>query len=134
MNDEINNVDIIEYIISEESKGLRADQAIANENIQFSRSLVQKWIKKGNITVNNKIIKPKDILNENDKVTIIPEENINSNFIKPEEIFIKVEYEDQAVVESVCKGMKSRFYDSGRYSPKHEKGVHYFHSLLSRYI
>ena len=47
---------------------------------------------------------------------------------------IKVEYEDQAVVESVCKGMKSRFYDSGRYSPKHEKGVHYFHSLLSRYI
>ena len=47
MNDEINNVDIIEYIISEECKGLRADQAIANENIQFSRSLVQKWIKKG---------------------------------------------------------------------------------------
>lgn len=98
MNDEINNVDIIEYIISEECKGLRADQAIANENIQFSRSLVQKWIKKGNITVNNKIIKPKDILSENDKVTIIPEENINSNFIKPEEIFIKVEYEDKDLI------------------------------------
>lgn len=98
MNDEINNVDIIEYIISEECKGLRADQAIANENIQFSRSLVQKWIKKGNITVNNKIIKPKDILSENDKVTIIPEENINPNFIKPEEIFIKVEYEDKDLI------------------------------------
>ena len=98
MNDEINNVDIIEYIISEECKGLRADQAIANENIQFSRSLVQKWIKKGNITVNNKIIKPKDILSENDKVIIIPEENINSNFIKPEEIFIKVEYEDKDLI------------------------------------
>ena len=98
MNDENNNVDIIDYIISEECKGLRADQAIANENIQFSRSLVQKWIKKGNITVNNKIIKPKDILSENDKVTIIPEENINSNFIKPEEIFIKVEYEDKDLI------------------------------------
>ena len=98
MNDEINNVDIIEYIISEECKGLRADQAIANENIQFSRSLVQKWIKKGNITVNNKIIKPKDILSENDKVTIIPEENNNSNFIKPEEILIKVEYEDKDLI------------------------------------
>jgi len=47
---------------------------------------------------------------------------------------IQVEYEDQAVVESVCKGMKSRFYDSGRYSPSHEKGVHYFHQLLTRYI
>jgi len=98
MNDEINNIDIIEYIISEECKGLRADQAIANKNIQFSRSLVQKWIKKGNITVNDKIIKPKDILSENDKVTIIPEENINSNFIKPEEIFIKVEYEDKDLI------------------------------------
>ncbi len=98
MNDEINNVDIIEYIISEECKGLRADQAIANENIQFSRSLVQKWIKKGNITVNNKIIKPKDILSQNDKVTIIPEENINSSFIKPEAIPIKVIYEDKDII------------------------------------
>ena len=47
---------------------------------------------------------------------------------------IQVEYEDQAVVESVCKGIKSRFYDRGRYSPDHEQGVHYFHRLLSRYI
>ena len=29
MSNEIKNIDIIEYIISEESKGLRADQAIA---------------------------------------------------------------------------------------------------------
>ena len=48
MSDEIKNTDIIEYIISEESKGLRADQAIAKLNNQFSRSLIQKWIKKGN--------------------------------------------------------------------------------------
>ena len=47
---------------------------------------------------------------------------------------IRVEYEDQAVVESICKGMRSRYYDRGRYSPNHEKGVHYFHQLLSRYI
>ena len=49
MNDEIKNNDIIEYIISEESKGLRVDQGIAKENKQFSRSLIQKWIKNGNI-------------------------------------------------------------------------------------
>ena len=47
---------------------------------------------------------------------------------------VRVEREDQAVVESVCKGMKSRYYDSGRYSPNHESGVHYFHQLLSRFI
>ena len=56
MSDEIKNTDIIEYIISEESKGLRADQAIAKLNNQFSRSLIQKWIKKGNVLVNGKKI------------------------------------------------------------------------------
>jgi len=47
---------------------------------------------------------------------------------------VRVEHEDQAVVESVYEGMRSRYYNSGRYSPKHERGVHYFHQLLSRFI
>ena len=47
---------------------------------------------------------------------------------------IQVELEDQQVVESVCRGVKSKFYSSGRYSPKHEKGVHYFHQLLSKIL
>ncbi len=45
----------------------------------------------------------------------------------------KVEREDEFVVESVHRGLKSRYYNSGRYSPSKEKGVHYFHSLLSDY-
>ena len=43
----------------------------------------------------------------------------------------KVELEDQDVVLNVQKGIKSRFYNKGRYSPRHEKGVHHFHGLLS---
>ena len=39
------NNNFIEYIISEESKGLRLDLAISNEYDQYS-SLIQKWIKK----------------------------------------------------------------------------------------
>ena len=39
----------------------------------------------------------------------------------------KVEEEDQTIVKSVQKGIKSIFYESGRYSIKYEKGVHYFH-------
>ena len=46
----------------------------------------------------------------------------------------KVEKEDQNTVQQVQKGIKSTFYDSGRYSIKHEKGVHHFHRLLARYI
>jgi choline monooxygenase len=43
----------------------------------------------------------------------------------------RVELEDQSVVQSVQKGIKSRFYSKGRYSPTHEKGVHHFHGLLA---
>lgn len=46
----------------------------------------------------------------------------------------KVEREDEYVVEGVQKGMKSRFYDTGRFSAKREKGVHYFHTLVSKYM
>ncbi len=46
----------------------------------------------------------------------------------------KVEREDEFVVESVQKGMRSRLYNTGRFSPKREKGVHYFHRLLSEYL
>ncbi len=46
----------------------------------------------------------------------------------------KVEREDEYVVESVQKGLKNRFYQSGRYSPKREKGVHQFHRLIAEYM
>lgn len=43
----------------------------------------------------------------------------------------KVEREDEYVVEGVQKGVKSRFYQAGRFSPTKEKGVHHFHLLLA---
>lgn len=46
----------------------------------------------------------------------------------------KVEREDEFVVENVHKGLQSRFYKAGRFSPTREKGVHHFHSLLARYL
>mgnify|MGYP001350960594 CR=1 FL=1 len=53
---------------------------------------------------------------------------------KEVEDLIRVEKEDQMVVNSVQKGIESIFYDRGRYSPTHEKGVHHFHRILSRYF
>lgn len=46
----------------------------------------------------------------------------------------KVEREDEFVVEGVQKGLKSRFYKAGRFSPTMEKGVHHFHSLLAKFM
>ena len=46
----------------------------------------------------------------------------------------KVEKEDEEIVEKVQLGTASRFYKSGRFSPKMEKGVHHFHSLITEFI
>lgn len=42
-----------------------------------------------------------------------------------------VEMEDEEVVEAVQKGVRSRFYRHGRYSPNREQGTHHFHTVLA---
>jgi len=42
----------------------------------------------------------------------------------------QTELEDEAVVEAVARGVRARLYRRGRYSPRHERGVHHFHRLL----
>ena len=46
----------------------------------------------------------------------------------------KVEKEDEEIVELVQKGVASRYYDKGRFSPSMEQGVHHFHRLISKFI
>ena len=46
----------------------------------------------------------------------------------------KVEKEDEEIVELVQKGVSSRYYEKGRFSPSMEKGVHHFHRLISEFI
>jgi choline monooxygenase len=46
----------------------------------------------------------------------------------------QVEMEDEEVVQQVQRGMQSRFYDRGRYSPSKERGVHHFHRLLCEFM
>jgi choline monooxygenase len=43
----------------------------------------------------------------------------------------KVEVEDQGIVEATQRGVASRVYDRGRYSPTKETGVHHFHRMLT---
>lgn len=46
----------------------------------------------------------------------------------------RVEHEDEAVVESVQRGIRSRFYSRGRYSPSREQGTHHFHRLIAEFM
>lgn len=46
----------------------------------------------------------------------------------------RVEAEDEAIVEAVQRGVRSRLYTRGRYSPTRERGVHHFHRLLAKFL
>jgi choline monooxygenase len=46
----------------------------------------------------------------------------------------EVQLEDIRICEAVQRGLRSRFYDRGRYSVKRENGVHHFHGLLSDFM
>ncbi len=46
----------------------------------------------------------------------------------------KVEREDEFVVEGVHQGLKSKYYQAGRFSPTREQGVHHFHRLLAQFL
>ena len=46
----------------------------------------------------------------------------------------RVEEEDEGIVEQVQKGIRSRLYRRGRYSPSRETGVHHFHRLLTKLL
>ncbi len=46
----------------------------------------------------------------------------------------QVEMEDEEVVTSVARGIRSLRYDRGRYSPTLEIGVHHFHRLLADFL
>lgn len=45
-----------------------------------------------------------------------------------------VEFEDEQVVQRVAKGVQSRLYDRGRYSPTRETGTHHFHRMLAQWL
>jgi choline monooxygenase len=46
----------------------------------------------------------------------------------------EVEMEDEAVVQTVQRGLRSRLYTKGRYSPTREQGVHHFHRLIGEFM
>jgi choline monooxygenase len=46
----------------------------------------------------------------------------------------EVQVEDVGICEEVQRGLKSRSFDTGRYSARREAGVYHFHQLLARWL
>jgi choline monooxygenase len=67
-----------------------------------------------------------------DFITYVADESLMANGAGAD--LHRVELEDEAVVESVQRGIRSRFYSHGRYSPTREKGTHHFHRLVAEFL
>lgn len=71
----------------------RLDAYLAEKNTEISRSKIKKLIEKGNILVNNKKVKGRYLVKENDILSIeLPKTEIN---ILPEDIYLDIIYEDE---------------------------------------
>ncbi len=73
----------------------RIDKYLAN-NTNYSRSLISKMLKNGNILVNNEKVKPNYKVNLNDEITIM--EYQNESTLTPEEMPLNIVYEDNDIM------------------------------------
>lgn len=95
----------MERKVEEGLAGERIDKAISTLNGEWSRSLVQQWIKDGQVLVNGKTVKANYKCSLNDLIEIeIPEpEELD---VVPEEMELEIYYEDSDVlVVNKPKGM-----------------------------
>ncbi len=85
------------FILPEETMGQRLDQVIAQLCPTYSRSQLQKWIKSGDILVNDKPAKTRDKVIGGEQVIIHPvltEKTVD----KPEAIELNIVFEDEHIL------------------------------------
>jgi 23S rRNA pseudouridine1911/1915/1917 synthase len=84
--------------ISEKSQGQRLDQALASLFSDYSRSRLQLWIKKGNVSLNGKIVtKPREKVLGLEEVILTVELEPEVSW-QAEDIAINIVYEDDHII------------------------------------
>ena len=80
-----------------EDSGQRLDVLAAKYFSEFSRAHIQRWVKEGSLLLNNKKIKPRQIVTSGDSITVEVSEEINSKDL-PEDIDLDIIWEDEEVL------------------------------------
>ena len=83
--------------VSSQDSLQRLDALAAKYFPQFSRAHIQKWIKEGSLLLNNKEIKPRQIVAADDLITVEACEEINLKDL-PENIDLDIIWEDKEVL------------------------------------
>ena len=95
----------MQFKIDEEQAGMRIDKFLSDALTELSRSYIQKLIKDGQVTVNNKIIKANYKMNSGD-VLVLEEPELQEPDIVAEEIPLDILYEDaELLIVNKPKGM-----------------------------
>ncbi len=84
--------------IPEESDGLRLDQALAQLFPDFSRGQLSKWIKAGDVLLNEAVPKPRDKVRAGDNIVINAELQVQDEQWQAEKIELDIIYEDAHVL------------------------------------
>jgi 23S rRNA pseudouridine1911/1915/1917 synthase len=98
-------MEVVQYIVKEDEKSGRIDKIVSGIEKEWSRTLVQQWIKEGHVKVNDSAVKSNYKCAIGDVLTItIPEpEELD---VEPEDMNLDIRYEDQdVVVVNKPKGM-----------------------------
>ena len=80
-----------------EDSGKRLDVLAAKYFSEFSRAHIQRWVKEGSLLLNNKKIKPRQIVTAGDSIIVEVSEERNSKDL-PQDIDLDIIWEDEEVL------------------------------------
>lgn len=88
----------LDAIIPETLNGLRVDQALAQLFSEYSRGQLTKWIKAGDVMLNQQGCRPKDAVRTGDQIEIAAQQIIHDDNWQAEPIALDIIYEDDDVL------------------------------------
>lgn len=86
-----------DFVIEMDQSNTRLDQVLAALMPEYSRSRLQQWIKQGAVTVNGKVLKPKEKVKVNDLIAVNAELEAQGEWL-PEDISLDIVYEDDCII------------------------------------
>lgn len=98
-------MEVIQHSIDQNNQGERIDKVVSSLNKDWSRSLVQLWIKEGHVKVNGEVVKAnfKCPLDASIEIAIPDPEELD---VEAEDLNLDIAYEDQdVIVVNKPKGM-----------------------------
>ncbi len=88
----------LDAVIPESLHGLRLDQALAQLFSEYSRGQLSKWIKAGDVLLNQQACRPKDTVKVNDQVAITAQQLTTNDHWEAEAIDLDIVYEDDELL------------------------------------